>query len=190
MVSGETCESGMACTDGDERPLSADWSVTVPGPDTQPTPLTASFADIPSEHDGSSAFPVRIAFSETLKNGALGAKVVRIGDVQVRASCARDVAEREQDTDQIGLPTDPDPVEQMLHVPLDRDGAPSRDSSDFAHGLALDQHRRNLRLRWGQSDHAPGACRDRDASGRQDRRGARERTVGPQTRGHRPRGGE
>ena len=79
MVASETCGSGIACTSGDERPLSADWSITVPGPEQpQQMPLTARFTQAPAEHDGSSAFKVRITFSETLKNGALGAKVVRV----------------------------------------------------------------------------------------------------------------
>ena len=78
LVSSETCASGIACTSGDEQPLSADWSATVPGPDTGKPPLTGRFTQAPAEHDGSSAFKVRITFSEALKNGALGAKVARV----------------------------------------------------------------------------------------------------------------
>ena len=77
LSSSESCGSGIACTVGLE-PLSAAWSTTIPGLATETvTPLTASFADIPDEHDGA-PFPVRIAFSETLKNQALGAKVVQV----------------------------------------------------------------------------------------------------------------
>ena len=41
-------------------------------------PLTASLESKPETHDGETAFNVRIRFSERLKNGRLGAKVVRV----------------------------------------------------------------------------------------------------------------
>ena len=56
--------TGAPCT-SDGRALSETLTVTVPGPEeeTSGTPLTARIDDFPAEHDGSSEFPVRIAFS-------------------------------------------------------------------------------------------------------------------------------
>ena len=79
LAGSDECGSGIACTEGDLRPLSADFSVTVPGPEEEETnDLTAWFVSPETDHDGTSAFPVRIAFSERLKNSKLGSKVVRI----------------------------------------------------------------------------------------------------------------
>ncbi len=58
-------EAGAICT-ADGRPLSASISAAVRGPDEGPPPLTASFEDLPAEHDGESAFTLRMAFSEPL----------------------------------------------------------------------------------------------------------------------------
>ena len=56
--------TGAPCT-SDGRARSETLTVTVPGPEeeTSGTPLTARIDDFPAEHDGSSEFPVRIAFS-------------------------------------------------------------------------------------------------------------------------------
>ena len=51
-------ESGAACT-SDGRPLSGMESTTIPGPGS----LTASFEDVPTGHDGESAFNLELAFS-------------------------------------------------------------------------------------------------------------------------------
>ena len=80
LEGSDECVSGIACTEGDLRPLSADFSVTVPGPDEEETTndLTAWFVAPDTDHDGETPFPIRIGFSERLKNGKLGEKVVRI----------------------------------------------------------------------------------------------------------------
>ncbi len=51
--------AGALCTAGGQA-LSTGPGLSVPGP----APLTASFASVTAEHDGSSGFNVRIAFSE------------------------------------------------------------------------------------------------------------------------------
>ena len=66
IEAGRPCdEEGAICT-ADGRSLSEGISTTVEGPDEGPPPLTASFVDVPSEHDGESAFRFRVAFSEPL----------------------------------------------------------------------------------------------------------------------------
>ena len=59
-------EAGAICT-ADGRPLSVSISTAVRGPDEGPPPLTASFEGMPEEHDGESAFTLRMAFSETIR---------------------------------------------------------------------------------------------------------------------------
>ena len=54
-------EPGAVCT-SDGRALANAASATVPGPSARP-PLTASFGDVPAEHDGSTPFQVRLSFS-------------------------------------------------------------------------------------------------------------------------------
>ena len=76
LVASDTCGSGIACTT-DQRPLSEDFTLTVTQKKPLP-PLTASLESKPETHDGATAFNVRIRFSERLKNGKLGAKVVRV----------------------------------------------------------------------------------------------------------------
>ena len=58
---GETWASGAICTD-DGRKLSNRPSATVEGPPTEP--LTASFSNVPAEHDGESRFTFDLTFSE------------------------------------------------------------------------------------------------------------------------------
>ena len=65
----ECSVSGAICTWGPPRKqLTNTPMATVAGPavETGPAPLTARFVDMPSEHDGESAFTLRIAFSEPL----------------------------------------------------------------------------------------------------------------------------
>ena len=79
LPGGSACgTAGAVCTRGDDpRPLSNSPSARVaglPGPeaaaddddadDTAPASLTASFGEVPAEHDGQSAFNVRVEFSE------------------------------------------------------------------------------------------------------------------------------
>ena len=78
LVASDTCGSGIACT-MDQRPLSEDFSLTIEEEQPQSLPpLTASLESKPETHDGETAFDVRIRFSERLKNGKLGAKVVPV----------------------------------------------------------------------------------------------------------------
>ena len=66
------CEHADAVCAPGGKALSAAVSVTIPGPPAV-TPLTASFADVPAEHDGASAFELRIVFSEELVSAEGGA---------------------------------------------------------------------------------------------------------------------
>ena len=70
LPAGRECSvSGAICTWGPPRkPLTNTPTTTVAGPaeETGPAPLTASFVDVPSEHDGASAFTLRIASSDRL----------------------------------------------------------------------------------------------------------------------------
>ena len=70
LPAGRECSvSGAICTWGPPRkPLTNTPAATVPGPADEPAgePLTASFVDVPAEHDGDSAFTLRMAFSEPL----------------------------------------------------------------------------------------------------------------------------
>ena len=61
------------CTPGGE-PLSADATVTVEGPAGAPQPvvLTASFGNVPAEHDGSGGFTLELAFSHEVFDGTEG----------------------------------------------------------------------------------------------------------------------
>ena len=55
--------SRNVCT-ADGRVLSTEVSARVTGPGVDPDPLTAEFEDVPLEHDGASAFTLRMRFSE------------------------------------------------------------------------------------------------------------------------------
>ena len=66
----ECSVSGAICTWGPPRKqLTNTPTATVAGPaeESGPAPLTASFVDVPAEHDGETAFKLRIAFSETIR---------------------------------------------------------------------------------------------------------------------------
>ena len=71
LPAGRECAvSGAICTKGEtRRPLTNAPTATVAGPAVAPAvePLTASFEGLPSEHDGQTAFTLRIAFSETIR---------------------------------------------------------------------------------------------------------------------------
>ena len=70
LPAGRECSvSGAICTWGPPRKqLTNTPTATVPGPVDEPAgePLTASFVDVPAEHDGQTAFKLRMAFSEPL----------------------------------------------------------------------------------------------------------------------------
>ena len=70
LPAGRECSvSGAICTWGPPRKqLINTPTATVAGPaeESAPAPLTASFVDVPAEHDGETAFKLRIAFSEPL----------------------------------------------------------------------------------------------------------------------------
>ena len=71
LPAGRECGvSGAICTKGENRrQLTNTPTATVAGPavETGTAGLTARFVDMPSEHDGKTAFKHRIAFSETIK---------------------------------------------------------------------------------------------------------------------------
>ena len=72
-------EPGAVCT-ADGRALANAPSATVPGPSARP-PLTASFGDVPAEHDGSTPFQVRLSFS-----APIGISYVTLRDEAVTAA--------------------------------------------------------------------------------------------------------
>ena len=71
LPAGRECSvSGAICTKGENRrQLTNAPAATVAGPavETGPAGLTARFVDMPSEHDGETAFKFRIAFSEEIR---------------------------------------------------------------------------------------------------------------------------
>ena len=73
LAAGRECAvSGAICTrGGDRRQLTNTPTATVAGPvdEDAPAVLTASFVEAPHEHDGSSPFKLRIAFSEGISIG-------------------------------------------------------------------------------------------------------------------------
>ena len=73
LAAGRECAvSGAICTrGGDRRQLANTPAATVAGPAVEPVvvPLTASFVEAPHEHDGKTAFKLRIAFSEDISIG-------------------------------------------------------------------------------------------------------------------------
>ena len=66
LPAGRECSvSGAICTKGENRrQLTNTPAATVAGPAA--APLTASFVDVPAEHDGETAFKLKLAFSEPL----------------------------------------------------------------------------------------------------------------------------
>ena len=73
LAAGRECAvSGAICTrGGDRRQLTNTATATVTGPvdEDAPAVLTASFVEAPHEHDGETAFKLRIAFSEGISIG-------------------------------------------------------------------------------------------------------------------------
>ena len=73
LAAGRECAvSGAICTrGGDRRQLTNTATATVAGPvdEDAPAVLTASFVEGPHEHDGETAFKLRIAFSEGISIG-------------------------------------------------------------------------------------------------------------------------
>ena len=70
LLAGTACASGGICTPGGTVLAEVPAPSTIPGPGgpAEPAgpPLTASFEDVPSEHDGESALTFRVAFSEDI----------------------------------------------------------------------------------------------------------------------------
>ena len=64
LAPSPACGSAHAICTADGRRLETGLAVTVPGPEEEIVLLEGFFADAPAEHDGASAFTVRIAFSE------------------------------------------------------------------------------------------------------------------------------
>ena len=84
LAAGRACAvSGAICTrGGDRRQLTNTATATVAGPvdEAAPAVLTASFVEAPYEHDGETAFTLRIAFSEGI---AIGFRTFRDQSVSV-----------------------------------------------------------------------------------------------------------
>ena len=84
LAAGRACAvSGAICTrGGDRRQLTNTATATVAGPvdEAAPAVLTASFVEAPHEHDGETAFTLRIAFSEGI---AIGFRTFRDQSVSV-----------------------------------------------------------------------------------------------------------
>ena len=70
LVADAACAAGGICTPGGRTLTEAPAAASIPGPggpeEPEGAPLSASFEDLPAEHDGESAFTFRIAFSESL----------------------------------------------------------------------------------------------------------------------------
>ena len=76
LIPNQACANGGICT-ADGTPVTAvPATLTIPGPDQAPTtaPLTARFANVPPDHDGSS-FTFQLYFSENVNAG-----YAKIGD--------------------------------------------------------------------------------------------------------------
>ncbi len=95
LAAGGDCAS-VPCTE-DGRALSEEASTTIEGPPPA-SPLTGNFTDVPSEHDGSSAFTFQVSFSDELAGDgatdrlrrALSANGATVKGVQRAAPPARD----------------------------------------------------------------------------------------------------
>ena len=68
LAASPGCGQAHALCTADGRRLEKGLELTVPGPEPAPEDLTATLADAPSEHDGSSPFGVIVSFSEEIQN--------------------------------------------------------------------------------------------------------------------------
>ena len=78
-TTGACTATGAVCT-SEGLKLSGAVSAEIAGPDTGQEPqtaLTAEFENVPASHDGSSAFEVRVLFSEALAAGGSGRKIAQ-----------------------------------------------------------------------------------------------------------------
>ena len=67
LVADAACAAGGICTPGGTALTEVPAAASIPGPgDPEEAPLTASFVDVPAEHDGERAFRFRVAFSEPI----------------------------------------------------------------------------------------------------------------------------
>ena len=76
LIPNQACANGGICTTGGTPVTAVPATLTIPGPDQAPTtaPLTARFANVPPDHDGSS-FTFQLNFSENVNAG-----YAKIGD--------------------------------------------------------------------------------------------------------------
>ncbi len=68
LAASPGCGQAHALCTADGRRLEKGLELTVPGPEPDLEDLTATLADAPSEHDGSSPFGVIVSFSEEIQN--------------------------------------------------------------------------------------------------------------------------
>ena len=110
LPAGRECSvSGAICTWGPPRkPLTNTPAATVAGPADEPAgePLTASFVDVPAEHDGDSAFTFRMAFSERV--GWMNARRLREDVVAVAGGRATKAGRVNRRRDLWKLTVEPD----------------------------------------------------------------------------------
>ena len=98
LPAGRECAvSGAICTKGENRrQLTNAPTATVAGPAVAPAvePLTASFEGMPAEHDGQTAFTLRIAFSEPIRMSGRRLRADVVAVAGGRATKARPVKGR------------------------------------------------------------------------------------------------
>ena len=83
LVADAACAAGGICTSGGKALTEVPAAATIPGPEETAEPaLTASFEDMPAEHDGESKFSFRIAFSAVI---SVSYTTVRDASFQVTA---------------------------------------------------------------------------------------------------------
>ena len=71
LVPEQACANGGICTSEGTPVTAVPATLTIPGPDQATTtdPLTASFANVPTDHDGSTSFTFTLSFSENVEAG-------------------------------------------------------------------------------------------------------------------------
>ena len=71
IIPNQACDNGGICTTEGIPVTAVPAALTIPGPDqaTTTNPLTASFANVPTDHDGSTSFTFTLSFSENVEAG-------------------------------------------------------------------------------------------------------------------------
>ena len=71
IIPNQACDNGGICTTEGIPVTAVPAALTIPGPDqaTTTNPLTASFANVPTDHDGSTSFTFTLSFSEKVEAG-------------------------------------------------------------------------------------------------------------------------